>query len=165
LFRRGFKAQCERRSLEIRKTLRIESIGRLDAIRLGLHLGVAIWSASEIPDWPDKDRHHLLKVASDEWSAFVLREDHNYLVVYNPMQAAARINSVLMHELSHIMLGHELATASTTADGHFLNGNYDEAQEREADWLGGTLLLPRPALLWAAHRKVSLSAGPSALSS
>ncbi len=55
---------------------------------------------------------------------------------------------VLMHELSHIMLGHELATASRTADGHFLNGNYDEAQEREADWLGGTLLLPRPALLW-----------------
>ncbi len=120
-----------------------------------MHLGVTIWSASEIPGWPDKDRNHLLKVASDEWSAFVLREDDHYLVVYNPKLAAARINSVLMHELSHIMLGHELATAGRTADGHFLNGNYDEAQEAEADWLGGTMLLPRPALLWMRANRMT----------
>jgi Zn-dependent peptidase ImmA (M78 family) len=70
------------------------------------------------------------------------------LVVYNPTQASARINSVVMHELAHIMLGHDLADGHVTDDGYFLNGNYDGDQEQEADWLGGTLLLPRPALLW-----------------
>jgi Zn-dependent peptidase ImmA (M78 family) len=60
-----------------------------------------------------------------------------------------------MHELAHIMLGHELATPGVTADGHFLNGNYDEEQEDEADWLGSTLLLPRPALLWMRSRRMS----------
>lgn len=59
-----------------------------------------------------------------------------------------------MHELSHIMLGHELATARQTVDGHFLNGNYDDGQEEEANWLGGTLLLPRPALMWMRSRRM-----------
>ncbi len=52
-----------------------------------------------------------------------------------------------MHELSHIILGHELTSASLTADGHFVPTTYDQDQEDEADWLAGTLLLPRPALL------------------
>jgi Zn-dependent peptidase ImmA (M78 family) len=45
------------------------------------------------------------------------------------------------------MLGHELTSASLTEDGHFVPTTYDQDQEDEADWLAGTLLLPRPALL------------------
>ncbi len=60
-----------------------------------------------------------------------------------------------MHELSHIMLGHELASAGMTEDGHLIPSNYDQDQEDEADWLGGTLLLPRPALL--AIRRAELT--------
>lgn len=97
----------------------------------------------------------MLGVGSDDWSAFVIRENGGHLVVYNPTQSKPRTNSVLMHELAHIMLGHELATATQTVDGHFLNGNYDDAQEAEANWLGGTLLLPRPALLWMRAKKMS----------
>lgn len=52
-----------------------------------------------------------------------------------------------MHELSHIALGHELHSASLSNDGHLIPSNYNQDQEDEADWLGGTLLLPRPALL------------------
>jgi Zn-dependent peptidase ImmA (M78 family) len=52
-----------------------------------------------------------------------------------------------MHELSHIILGHDLADAEVTDDGHLVPSNYDQDQEDQADWLGGTLLLPRPALI------------------
>jgi len=52
-----------------------------------------------------------------------------------------------MHELAHIILGHELTSASLTEDGHFVPTTYDQDQEDEADWLAGTLLLPRLALL------------------
>jgi len=118
-------------------------------------MGVTIWPATAIDRLPEKDRAHLLGIGSDEWSAFVIRESDSHLIVYNPTQSKPRTNSVLMHELAHIMLGHELAIAAQTVDGHFLNGNYDETQEAEANWLGGTLLLPRPALLWMRSRGMS----------
>jgi hypothetical protein len=148
LLRRGFKAQSERRSLEVRKGLGIAPNGALDAFCLADHMKVTVWSAKDVPDVPEEDRQHLFGPAADEWSAFTIREDEHHLVVYNPVQSHGRINSVVMHELSHIMLGHDLAEAQVTEGGHFLNGNYDADQEQEADWLGGALLLPRPALLW-----------------
>ena len=154
MLRRGFKSQSERRSLEVRKTLGLPSIAPLDARLLAEHLGVTIWSAADIPGLPASDRRHLLDVAPDEWSAFVLVERGRHLVVYNPRHSPARTNSDLMHELAHIILGHELATPEETVDGHFLNGNYDEGQEAEANWLGGTLLLPRPALLWMRAKRI-----------
>jgi hypothetical protein len=154
LLRRGFKSQSERRSLEVRKTLGLGSIAALDARRLAEHLRVTVWSAADIPGLSAFDRCHLLEVAQNEWSAFVLVESARHLVVYNPQHSPARTNSDLMHELAHIILGHEFATPDETVDGHFLNGNYDEVQEAEANWLGGTLLLPRPALLWMRARKM-----------
>lgn len=153
--RRGFKAQSERRSVEVRKSLQLGDTAPLQAFQLADHLGITAWSAADVPGLADEDRRHLLADAMDEWSAFVLTDEGRHLVVYNPSQSPARINSVVMHELSHIMLGHELPSATTTDDGHLLTGSYDEEQEAEADWLGGTLLLPRPALLWMRSRKLS----------
>jgi Zn-dependent peptidase ImmA (M78 family) len=60
-----------------------------------------------------------------------------------------------MHELSHIILGHELTTGMFTEGGDFVPSTYDQDQEDEAAWLGGTLLLPRPALLWMRRRRLS----------
>lgn len=58
-----------------------------------------------------------------------------------------------MHELSHIILGHELAEACILEDGSLVPGNFDQDQEDEADWLAGTLLLPRPSLLAIQSRR------------
>jgi Zn-dependent peptidase ImmA (M78 family) len=60
-----------------------------------------------------------------------------------------------MHELAHIILGHELASAMFTGEGDFVPSTYDQDQEDEAAWLGGTLLLPRPALLWMRRQGLS----------
>ena len=60
-----------------------------------------------------------------------------------------------MHELSHIVLGHELAEACILDDGSLVPGNFSQDQEDEADWLAGTLLLPRPALVSIRQRQLS----------
>jgi hypothetical protein len=60
-----------------------------------------------------------------------------------------------MHELAHIILGHELASAMLTASGDFVPSTYNQDQEDEAAWLGGTLLLPGPALLWMRRQRLS----------
>ena len=63
-----------------------------------------------------------------------------------------RRNNIIMHELSHIILGHQLAKAYLLDDGSMVPGNFSQDQEDEADWLAGTLLLPRPALMSIRRR-------------
>ncbi|KGJ02931.1 hypothetical protein IC63_13980 [Paracoccus sphaerophysae] len=60
-----------------------------------------------------------------------------------------------MHELAHIILGHELAQACILEDGSLVPGNFSQDQEDEADWLAGALLLPRPALISIRQRGMS----------
>ena len=78
------------------------------------------------------DLSQLTVIDKDSWSAFTLRVQDRHLVVFNPAQSPPRINSVVMHELSHIMLGHELTSAGMTSDGHLIPSNYDQEQEAEA---------------------------------
>lgn len=155
MLRRGFKSQCERRSTETRKRLRLSPSSPLSAFDLAADIGVTVKAANEIDGLDHDDLIQLTYTDKDSWSAFTLRIRERHLVVFNSGQSKPRINSVVMHELSHIMLGHELAAAGTTEDGHLIPSNYDQDQEDEADWLGGTLLLPRPALL--AIRRLGLS--------
>jgi Zn-dependent peptidase ImmA (M78 family) len=83
-------------------------------------------------------------------------------VIYKPVQSTGRRNNVIMHELAHIVLGHELADACLLEDGSLVPGNFSQDQEYEADWLAGTLLLPRPALLLIRAQRLSDQAACSA---
>ncbi|MEX0957220.1 MAG: ImmA/IrrE family metallo-endopeptidase [Rhizobiaceae bacterium] len=101
----------------------------------------------DVGDVEDHDVAQLTRLDPESWSAFTIRVEENHLIVFNSSQSAPRRNSVVMHELAHIILGHELTSASLTEDGHFVPTTYNQIQEDEADWLAGALLLPRPALL------------------
>lgn len=147
MLRRGFKSQCERRSVEIRKSLGLRNDDPLRGVVLAPQFGTTVWSEKDIDGLSTLDLRQLTEIDGKGWSAFTLRVRTRHLVLYNSSQSAPRINSVIMHELAHIALGHELHSASLSDEGHMLPSNYSQDQEDEADWLGGTLLLPRPALL------------------
>ena len=147
MLRRGFKAQSERRSVEIRKKFGLQPDAPLSARQVAADYGILVWTEADIEGVSDDDLVQLTVTDPESWSAFTMRVGENHLIVVNSSQSAPRQNSVIMHELAHILLGHELTSAGLTADGHFVPTSYNQDQEDEADWLAGTLLLPRPALL------------------
>jgi Zn-dependent peptidase ImmA (M78 family) len=110
-------------------------------------LGVTVWSVHDIAPLADNDISVLADQTDDSWAALTMRIETENLVVYKPVNSSGRRNNVIMHELAHIVLGHDLADACIMEDGSLAPGNFDQAQENEADWLAGTLLLPRPALM------------------
>ncbi len=155
MLRRGFKSQCERRSVELRRSLTRRPIEPLSATAVAEYYHVTVWHPHDIVGIPINDLQHLLGPGREEWSGFTLRIGGRHLVVLNSAQSTRRQNSVLMHELAHIILGHELASAMLTGAGDFVPSTYNQEQEDEAAWLGGTLLLPRPALLWMRRQRLS----------
>lgn len=154
-FKRGFKSQCERRSAETRKRLGFSPTDPLKARQLAHSIGVVVWSMNDVNGLSAEDFHQLAINDSDAWSAFTLRIENRHLIVFNPSQSDERINSVCMHELSHIVLGHRIHVAHISDAGHLIPGNFDKEQEDEADWLAGALLLPRPALLDIRRRTLT----------
>jgi Zn-dependent peptidase ImmA (M78 family) len=155
LFRRGFKSQCERNAVEVRRSFSLLPDAPLSAKDYASKSGIRVWSDRDIDELPDLDRLQLTVNDPDSWSAFVIRIDQKHLILYNSAQSEPRVNSVVMHELSHILLGHELSSAGLSEDGHLLPTIYNQDQEDEANWLAGTLLLPRPALVKMRLRGVS----------
>jgi Zn-dependent peptidase ImmA (M78 family) len=133
--------------VEIRKSLGLAHDDPLHGADLAEQFGATIWNERDVAGLPALDLRQLTVVDGQSWSAFTLRIGNRRLILFNSSQSAPRINSVIMHELAHIALGHELHSASLSEDGHLIPSNYSQDQEDEADWLGGTLLLPRPALL------------------
>jgi Zn-dependent peptidase ImmA (M78 family) len=74
------------------------------------------------------------------------------LVILNSSHSAARQASDLTHELAHRIRGHEAQEVEVTEAGLMMLSSYDKAQEEEADWLSGCLLLPREALIGIKRR-------------
>jgi Zn-dependent peptidase ImmA (M78 family) len=60
-----------------------------------------------------------------------------------------------MHELAHNICGHETSKSQQINGLGLLLREYNEEQEKEAEWLGSCLQLPRKALVWALNKKMS----------
>jgi Zn-dependent peptidase ImmA (M78 family) len=135
--------------------MRRSTIDPLSALSVAEYHNVTVWSPIDIGAAPQADVQHLLGAGSEEWSGFTLRIGERHLVVVNTTQSERRQNSVIMHEMAHIILGHEIAPGTVTSGGHFVPSNYDQDQEDEAAWFGATLLLPRPVLMWMRRRRMS----------
>lgn len=161
MLRRGFKSQCERRAVELRKEFDLPPIAPLIAAHVADKLRVTVWSPDDIANFDPAQLRHLTGDGADEWSGFTLTLRGQSLVMINSAQSERRRNSVLMHELAHIMLGHRLADAVVSDGGHLIPSTYNQDQEDEAAWFGATLLLPRPALLWMRRRGMSDDQGAS----
>lgn len=151
--RRGFKAEAERKSLDIRRRLGLDSTDACPARLVAGLLGVTVVSVQCLPqmatehpqsDLPDTSK--ILEGASwlskDEsgFSAMAVVIGGFKMVLFNGKNSLQRQESDIMHELAHIICQHP-------GDCLGLNGNiglriHNEQYEEEAKWLGSALQIP-----------------------
>jgi hypothetical protein len=154
---RGFKAWAERTAASIRTELGLTLTSPLDPLRLAVHLGVKLLRPDEIDGLPADICAQLLDHDPWGWSAATLDIHGKITVIFNPRKSKGRQASDIIHELAHLILGHEPATVVFSQDGDMATRTFDQKQEDEANWFGWALLLPRDAL-FAAKRSRMLPA-------
>jgi hypothetical protein len=155
MFNRGFKAWCENVAIQHRRELKLSPFDPLPPSRLAELLDVVVWNAEQVPGLHHQSLSILLKKDPDSWSAVTLSGGPKDLVILNSAHRGGRPASNLMHELSHLLIGHEPARVDISADGILMLNTYNAQQEQEATWLAGTLLLPRPALMHIRHARMN----------
>lgn len=146
-FRRGFKTEAEKISTAYRKELGLKDYEPLCAFKLAEHLKLTIWTPDQVPGLSSQHLSMLKEPpGSDQWSAITLGSDNTpSTIIYNTSHSEARVQSDIMHELAHVLLEHTMGEIDTSL-GLPLR-KYDQTQENEAEWLGGCLQLPKPALV------------------
>ena len=147
MYDRGFKSWCERVALQQRVDLQLLPTDPLDPLALASHLDVVVWTANQVPGVENKDLRVLTEQDADSWSAVTLCTGTKDVIIVNPKHRNGRRASDIMHELAHLIIGHEPARVDVTEDGLLILNTFSQKQEDEAKWLSGCLLLPRPALL------------------
>lgn len=149
-FKHGFKSQCESLAAAVRAEIGLGTREPLDPRALAEHLGIPVHPVSVLagnstaaaavdyvrttdpsvmsamtifPDWPRRPR----------------------VIIFNDANTPQRQNSDLAHELSHGLHLHEPRHA-------IIQGcrDYSKAEEDEAAWLSGCLLVPRDAAVAVA---------------
>lgn len=154
MYARGFKSWCERVALQQRTELSLRPEDPLDPMALAKHLGVEVWTAEQVPGLDPAHLGVLVEKDPDSWSAITLCTGVKDLIIVNPAHGGGRRASDIMHEIAHILIGHDPARVDVTEDGLLMLSSYDKQQEEEAKWLSGCLLLPREALLLIRRRKL-----------
>jgi hypothetical protein len=152
---RGFKSWCERSALAIRAELSIEAHGPLKARQLADHLGVELLTPWDLPELPADIIEQLARRDPQGWSAVSFEVGNMHTVIFNGSNSLGRQSSDIMHELSHVILNHEPSQVILSVNGQLAMRTFDPKQEDEANWLGWTLLLPRPALMHCANLRMS----------
>lgn len=97
--------------------------------------------------------HELERLQAYSFSAATFDIRGKKVIVTNPIRSSGRLASDIAHEVSHMILGHELSEVRELAGMQFRTCEPDE--EEQATNLGGTLLLPRPLLMRAARRQMT----------
>ena len=151
---RGFKTRCEEMARSLRAELGLDSTAPLRPDHLAAYLGVAVWSVKDL-GLDENDLQQLVVEDPDSWSAITVSSSNREAIVVNPNHRGGRYSSDVMHELAHLLLGHQPSTMFFAADGDMALRGHDSLAEEEANWLAAALLLPRDALVRARWRRVS----------
>ena len=147
--RRGFKSEAERIARRVRIDLGLNAADPVAPELIAELLGVEVRAGDEL--LPRERFQELEDIQPDAFSACTLRPSlDRVVVVHNPLSPKTRQKSDVAHELAHMLLDHELSRVQRLGDITFLS--CDPAQEDEAAWLSGCLLLPRALLLAEVSR-------------
>ena len=143
---RGFKTRCEAMSRSLRLDLGLDSAAPLAAEELASYLGVHIWSVKDLGLEPE-DVKQLVETDPHSWSAITVSAAGLDAIILNPNHRSGRYSSDVMHELAHLLLGHEPSMMFFAGQEDLALRGYNQNAEEEANWLAGALLLPRDALV------------------
>ena len=150
--RRGFRAEAERIALSIRADLGLTALDPLPLERAASERGIRVVSAADLV--PIEQLVDLERIQAFAFSACTFDIHSHRTIVFNPLRSQPRQRSDVAHELSHLLLEHELTEVREVGGVPFRTCRAD--QEEEATTLGGTLLLPRPLVVHAVGRRMSI---------
>jgi Zn-dependent peptidase ImmA (M78 family) len=151
--RRGFGAEAERLSAAVRRDLGLASADPLPLADAARVRNAQVVSAADLIDV--ERLVELERLQAFAFSACTFDVDGRTVIVFNPLRSQPRQRSDVAHELSHLLLGHELTEIREVGGLPFRTCRPD--QEEEATTLGGALLLPRPLLLRAVRGGMGLN--------
>jgi Zn-dependent peptidase ImmA (M78 family) len=120
----------------------------MDTALLTQHVKGELRSAGELTSIEKLET--LDELQPGAFSACTFTVSGRHVIVYNPLASPGRRNSDIAHEVSHIILNHDVKTVHSIGSLNFFT--CDAEQEQEANWLAGCLLLPRRLLFTLARR-------------
>ena len=150
-FRRGFKTEAATLARETRVGLRLSPYDCLDPRILARRLGIPILALSDLAA-ACRGARYLLETEPEAFSAATVFNGHHRTIVYNDSHSHGRQNNSLAHELSHCLLLHEPTPA---LDGMTGCRVWNAANEKEADWLAGELLVTEAMALAVARGQIT----------
>ena len=145
--RRGFKTEANHTAREVREELGLRWADPLDPWALARHLEIPVVPLSSYAGLAADAVHHFCRVDPGAFSALTVFDGPRRLIVYNDSHSLGRRASDLAHELAHALLLHRPGPALD----HRGCRRWDSAQEEEANWLAGALLISEEAALQIAR--------------
>lgn len=157
-FPRGFKANAEKQSLAIRQRFKLgdhQACQARWATKLHDVSVTPVGSLIEVfrQELQDRFPNHVLCTKRLAWVAdpnceffaIAVKIRELKMIFYNESRSAARQESDIMHELSHLLCDHK-GDVLELSSGISLR-SHNEAHEQEAGWLGAALQVPEAGLL------------------
>jgi IrrE N-terminal-like domain len=150
--RPGFTKEAEATAEELRAELRVGNLRPLDPFELLRYLQIPAIPLAALPGLadagPDLEAAISLLHSDErsELSAMTVFNGSARMIVYNDRHSPARRASDLCHEAAHGLLLHEPANAFDSLGCRV----WDDANEAEADYLAGALLVPGKGARYAA---------------
>ena len=129
----------------------------LNPFEFAKHLNIPLITPEVLENLSAESKKILLQEDSSAWSALTICNSGKHLVIYNSSNAPQRQSSDIMHELSHIIVGHKEQKVIHSQNLNVVMRDYNADQEDEANWLAGALLLPKEALMKIKFNKISES--------
>jgi IrrE N-terminal-like domain len=114
---RGFLAQAERHAARIPDELGLGPADPIDIHAIARQLGVRVVAADELVDIARLQE--LERIQAFAFSACTLDIRGTKVIVFNPLRSPARTQSDLAHEVSHLLLGHDLDEVRMVAGCRF----------------------------------------------
>jgi Zn-dependent peptidase ImmA (M78 family) len=153
LYRYGFKEDANRFAEKYRAELRISKFDPLDAFVLAKHLKIPIFEIGEFKEDLQKDHFERLKNPDHFNGMWMPNSAGEKIIIHNNYHSPKRQQSNLMHELAHVILGHEISEEAAMLCALYGLHYFNKQQELEAKFLGSCLQITKPGLLWAIKRK------------